>query len=89
MALGARPAQVRRQFTTMAARLLAAGLLIGLPGAWMAGRAMQAILFNVPALHPLTFAATACIVSIVSMAACVVPAYRAARMSPAEVLAEV
>jgi predicted permease len=89
MALGARPAQVRRQFTTMAARLLAAGLLIGLPGAWMAGRAMQAILFNVPALHPLTFAATACIVSIVSMAACIVPAYRAARTSPAEVLAEV
>jgi predicted permease len=88
MALGARPAQVHRQFLTIAARLLAAGLLVGLPGAWIAGRAMQAILYHVPALHPFTFAATIAIVSLVTMAACVVPAYRASRTSPAEVLAE-
>jgi predicted permease len=88
MALGARPAQVHRQFVSIAVRLLAAGLAIGLPGGWMAGRAMQAILFHVPALHPFTFAATIGIVSLVTMAACLVPAYRAARTSPAAVLAE-
>ena len=89
MALGARPLQVQGQFMAVAAQLLLTGLVLGLPGAWMAGRAMQAILFQVPALHLVTLGATLGIVSIVTMAACIVPAYRAAHTSPAQVLAEI
>jgi hypothetical protein len=51
MALGARPAQVRRQFMSLALRLLAVGISLGMVGAWLTGRAMQSILFEVPALH--------------------------------------
>ena len=48
MALGARPEQVRVQFLSLALRLLAAGTVLGVLGAWLTGRAMQAVLFQVP-----------------------------------------
>jgi predicted permease len=88
MALGARPEQVRSQFVGVALRLLAAGTTVGLIGAWLTGRAMQAILFQVPALHLATLAATAALLGAVSLAACLVPSQRAARISPLEALAE-
>ena len=47
---------------------------------------MQAILFQVPAVHLPTLAATAVIISLVSLVACLLPAHRAARISPMEVL---
>ena len=59
MALGARPEQVRRQFLSLALRCWPSARLLGLLGAWLTGRAMQAILFQVPALHLATLAATA------------------------------
>ena len=39
MALGARPGQIRGQFLRLALRLLAAGMLLGMLGAWLTGRA--------------------------------------------------
>jgi ABC-type antimicrobial peptide transport system permease subunit len=88
MALGARPAQVRAQFLTLAVRLMAGGTLLGLVGAWLIGRAMQSVLYEVPALHPATLAVTAAIIGAVSLAACLLPSERAARISPIEALAE-
>ena len=88
MALGARPAQVRRQFVSLALRLLGTGTVLGLLGAWMTGQAMQAILFQVPPLHLATLAGTAAIMGMVSLAACLLPSHRAARISPMEALAE-
>jgi len=86
MALGARPDQVRRQFLSVALRLLAVAAILGLGGAWLTGRAMQAILFQVPAVHLPTLVATAVIISLVSLVACLLPAHRAARISPTEAL---
>ena len=88
MALGARPEQVRAQFVSLALRLLAAGTLLGVSGAWVAGRAIQAVLFKVPALHVATLAGTAGVLGAVSLAACLWPSHRAARISPMEALAE-
>ena len=88
MALGARPEQVRAQFLALALRLLAAGTVLGLAGAWMTGRAMQALLFQVPALQSTILATTAAVMAAVSLAACLAPSRRAARISPMEVLAE-
>jgi predicted permease len=88
MALGARPEQVRRQFVSLAARLLATGTALGLLGAWIAGSLMRTILFQVPALHLATLAATAAILGVVSLVACLLPSERAARISPMEALAE-
>jgi ABC-type antimicrobial peptide transport system permease subunit len=88
MALGAKPEQVRVQFVSLALRLLAGGTILGLLGAWLTGQAMQAVLFQVPALNVATLAGTAAILIAVSLAASLVPSDRAARISPMEALAE-
>ncbi len=88
MALGARPEQVRRQFVSLALRLLATGTGLGLVGARLSGSILQTILFRVPAFHPATLAATAGILAVVSLAACLLPSERAARISPTQALAE-
>jgi predicted permease len=87
MALGARPEQILAQFLTLALRLLAAGILLGMIGAWLTGQAMRTLLFQVPPLHVATFAAAAFTIGVVSLVACLLPALRAARISPMEVLA--
>ena len=89
MALGARPGQIRAQFFFLSVRLLAGGTVLGLIGAALTGRAMQTVLFHVPAWNLAAFAGAACLVAVVSVAACLLPAHRAARISPmAAVMAE-
>ena len=88
MALGARPGQIRRQFVSVSLRLIAIGAGIGVAGAWLAGRAMQSLLFDVPALHVVTLAGTLTEMSAVCLAACIIPSGRAARISPMEALAD-
>jgi predicted permease len=82
MALGARPAQIGGQFLTLGVRLLVAGTMFGLAGAWLAGHAMQTILFDVPALHIPTLSATAAILSAISLLACWLPSRRATKVDP-------
>ncbi|HEY4596039.1 MAG TPA: FtsX-like permease family protein, partial [Thermoanaerobaculia bacterium] len=86
MALGARPEQVRGQFLSLALRLLAAGTALGVLGAWLTGRAMQAVLFQVPPLHVATLAGAAGLLGAVSLIACLLPSHRAAQVSPMVVL---
>jgi ABC-type antimicrobial peptide transport system permease subunit len=86
IALGALPSQIRRQFLMTATRLILAGSLLGLAGAVLVGRAIQSILFNVPAIHFTMLVITAAIVILVTLFACLVPSRRAARISPVEVL---
>ena len=82
MALGARPDQIRNQFLSIDASLLAAGMALGIIGALGASRAMRAILFGVPSLPAGTLAVTALLMSVVSLTACLLPAYRATRADP-------
>jgi ABC-type antimicrobial peptide transport system permease subunit len=63
-------------------------MTLGLLGAWLTGRAMQAVLFQVPALHPATLGAAGGIMGAVSLAASLLPSHRAARISPLEALTE-
>ncbi|MGB6198737.1 MAG: ABC transporter permease [Candidatus Acidiferrales bacterium] len=88
MALGAQPGQIRIQFLSLSLRLLTAGIVLGLIGAWQAGRAMRSLLFQVPPLNVSVLAAAACVTAAVCLTACVLPAQRAARISPMEALAE-
>jgi predicted permease len=88
MALGARPQQIRGQFLALGLRLLAAGTMLGVAGTWVTGRAMRNLLFHVPPFHVATLAGTACIIGLVSLVACLVPAHQAARISPTEALAD-
>ena len=82
MALGARREQIRTQFLSLGMRLLGAGILFGLLGAWLAERAMQSVLFDIPALAIGPLVATASTVFIVSLAACLIPVRRATRVDP-------
>jgi predicted permease len=86
MALGAQPGQIRNQFLFLALRLLAYGVMLGGIGAWLAGRAMQTVLFHVPAFNLAVFSSAAGIMGLVSIVACLSPSYRAARTSPVEAL---
>jgi predicted permease len=88
MALGARPEQIRSQFFSLALRLLAGGTAVGILGAWLTGRAMQTVLFHVPAVSPPILAVAAGIIAVVSLAACLLPARRAAHISPMQALAD-
>ena len=88
MALGAQPGQIRAQFLSLALRLLVSGTALGIMGAWITGRAMQAILFHVRAVDVSILTGTAGVMSLVALAACLLPAYRAARISPTRALAE-
>jgi predicted permease len=82
MALGAQRGQIGTQFLSLGLRLLAAGTILGLIGAWLAGRAMQTVLFGVPTLHIATLLGTALIMTVVSLVACFIPARRATKVDP-------
>ncbi len=82
MALGAQREQIGAQFLSLGLRLLAAGTFVGLIGAWIAGRAMQSVLFDVPALPVVTLLGTAALMTVVSLIACFIPARRATKVDP-------
>jgi len=82
MALGAQRGQIGAQFLSLGVRLLAAGTILGLIGAWLAGRAMQSVLFDVPTLHLATLFGTALVMTAVSLVACLIPARRATKVDP-------
>jgi uncharacterized membrane protein YeaQ/YmgE (transglycosylase-associated protein family) len=86
IALGALPQQVRAQFLSMGSRLLVAGVLCGTLGAWLAGRLMANLLFNTPPLQPGLLALVACVMGAVVLLASLLPAFRAARISPTEAI---
>jgi len=62
--------------------LTAIGILCGVIGAGLATRAMRTLLFGVSDLDPITYVTVCAMLVIVAMAACYLPARRAARISP-------
>jgi predicted permease len=86
MALGALPQQVLTQFLGLGARLLLAGVAIGVLGAWGAGQAMKSVLYGVGTANPWVLAATAGLMALVVLVAVFLPSYRASRVSPIDAL---
>ena len=82
MALGAQRGQIGTQFFSLGLRLLGAGILLGVIGAWVAGKGMQSVLFGVPALHVAALFTTALVMTAVSFVACLIPARRATKVDP-------
>jgi predicted permease len=82
MALGAQSGDVLKMVMREGAGLIAAGLIVGLAGAWAATRLIEEYLYGVSATDPLTFCSIALLLTVVAMLACYVPARRAAKVDP-------
>ena len=88
MALGATRGHIARMFLLEGAWRLAVGLAGGaLLAAWLTPR-LALFLFRVSPRDPAVFAAAVSIVAAVGLAACALPAWRAARQEPTECLRE-
>ena len=88
MALGARPGELLRMLLASGVKLTAAGLGVGLAGAFAAGRGMTSMLFGVTPHDPWTFASIAVLIASVAGLATYFPARRAMRIEPVRALRE-
>jgi len=86
MALGADRERTFRHVVFGALKVVGAGVLLGLVGAGVLGRALEGLLFGVRPLDPLTFAFAGLGVVFVGLVAASLPAARASRIDPAEAL---
>ena len=82
MALGALPQQVVAAFLGVGAKLLMIGVALGIVGAWLAGRAMESVLFGVDSFQANVLSAAFSVMMLVVLLACYIPARRAARVDP-------
>ena len=82
MALGAGRRQVLGLVVRQGLLLAAAGVGIGLLVAAGATRLLSGLLFGVSPTDPLTYAGVAFVLTVVAVAACLVPARRATRVDP-------
>jgi ABC-type antimicrobial peptide transport system permease subunit len=82
VALGAARAEVVGLIVKQGMLLVAVGLVIGLGGSLAATRVMRSLLYETDVYDPLTFAMVPVLLVIVSLAACYVPARRAAVVDP-------
>ncbi|HEV7890467.1 MAG TPA: ABC transporter permease [Pyrinomonadaceae bacterium] len=82
MALGAAGGQIMRLVLREGVTLALFGLALGLGGAYLLGRAMQANLYGVSALDVRALGAVAFVLLAASLLACYFPARRASRVNP-------
>jgi predicted permease len=88
MALGAAPAIVMRLVLARVTALVAAGVAVGAALALVAARFVAALLYGLEPRDPATLVGAAVTLAAVGAAAGWLPAYRASRIDPAEVLRE-
>ena len=82
MTLGGRPRDVLKLVLGHSLRTMAAGMLVGLGGAFALTRTMESLLFGVSASDPLTFASAALTLGAVAMLATYIPAHRVTKVDP-------
>jgi predicted permease len=86
MALGAGASHLWRLVLSRGLALTAGGVLLGAVVALGLTRLMQNLLYNVSPRDPLAFGAALAVMTIGSLAACFLPAWRATRTDPARAL---
>ena len=67
---------------------LSIGLGLGLGGAYLLSTVMERVLVGITASDPVTFAGITIILTMVALAACLIPARRATRIDPLVALRE-
>jgi putative ABC transport system permease protein len=88
MALGASAEDILRLVMSSGAKMIAAGLTIGLIAALVLTRSLQFLLFDVKPFDPATFGFSAVLLAVVGLASCAIPALRASRVEPVVALHE-
>ena len=86
IALGADAGDVLRLIFSRGLRLTTIGLIIGAVAALLLTRLMENLLYKVSPRDPLAFASAFVIMTVVALAACFLPAWRATRIDPARAL---
>lgn len=82
MALGAQPLDVLRLVVGQGFRLAAAGIVIGLAGAFGFARLMASLLYGVTPTDAVTFISVTGLLCLIALVACCIPARRAMRVDP-------
>jgi putative ABC transport system permease protein len=82
VALGATRGRVISEVLRGGLRLTVIGLAIGTAGAFVLTRSLSALLFEMSPLDPLSYSAAIILLALVSICACLVPAWRASRVDP-------
>lgn len=88
MALGAQRSDVLQLILRQGVRLAAAGLVLGLFGVFVAGRALSSLLYKVSLFNPVTLVATSILLAATVLLASYLPARRAAQLDPMRTLRE-
>jgi len=78
-AIGAQQADILRSVLGEGGRMIAAGVVVGGVAAAAVGRALETLLFDVPATDVISIGAAAVGFGVIALAACMLPAVRAAR----------
>ena len=86
LALGAPRSAVLWMVASQGLRMALAGLAVGLLGTTLAARSLTSLLYGVSALDPLTLGSASIVLIGVALAACALPARRAARIDPIQAL---
>jgi len=86
MALGASTSAVRLSVIRETVGLAAAGILLGMVGAWGVARLLGSLLFGIPPTDPVTFGAMMVLLASVAVMAGYLPARRASRIDPMSAL---
>ena len=86
MAIGARPGQVLGMIAGRGLGLTAVGVILGAVASLAASSLLRTLLFGIRERDPWTLAAVSLLLMLVAIAACLVPARRAARMDPTAAL---
>jgi ABC-type antimicrobial peptide transport system permease subunit len=82
MVLGAQATDVSRLVIRQGAKLVGIGILLGTLASLALSRLLTSLLFGVSATDPIIFLGVALLLSLVALAACYIPARRAARLDP-------
>ncbi len=82
LALGAQRYNVLKLVVGQGMALAVSGILIGLATSWALTRWLESLLFGVSATDPLTFVGVSCLLTLVALLACYLPARRATKVDP-------